>query len=244
MVDSLEGNKTNPRLIGSSAVPHRENNAQSEIPDVFVANIAEKRYLWTARAFAIVTAVSICCNIILLLAIFQTIPLFRVEPFLVTFQNKEEQVYNIRPLKNMEDERGVTEVFVRQYVLLRSSFTSNIAEMEARWMPGGPVQEMSSPAVYEDFRKKTAIRALAVIKNKGLSRTVKIISANELTRGLWQVEYETNDMYPDSAKPETNYWTASLKIRYKGKTVKYAERLKNPVGFTVERYSLTFNKVQ
>ncbi len=245
MVDSLEGNKTNPRLIGSATAPsHQEKVPHPDMSDVFVANIAEKRYLWTARAFAIITAISICCNIVLLLAIFQTIPLFRVEPFLVTFQNKAEQVYNIRPLRNMEDERGVTEVFVRQYVLLRSSFTSNIAEMEARWMPGGPVQEMSSPAVYEDFRKKTAIRALDVIKNKGLSRTVKIISANELTRGLWQVEYETSDMYPDSQKPEVNYWTASLKIRYNGKSVKYAERLKNPVGFTVERYSLTFNKVQ
>lgn len=243
MVDSLEGNKAAPKLIGA------RSEKTSRIPmgdadDVFVANIAEKRYLWTARAFAIITAVSICCNIVLLLAIFQTIPLYRVEPFLVTFQNKNEQVYNIRPLKDMESERGVTEVFVRQYVLLRSSFTSNIGEMEARWMPGGPVQEMSSPAVYEDFRAKTAIRALDIIKNKGLTRSVKIISANELANGLWQVEYETTDMYPDSDKPEINYWTAALKIRYRGKTVKYAERLKNPVGFTVERYSLTFNKVQ
>ncbi len=243
MVDSLEGNKAAPKLIGgrTTGMP-QDSIPQTE--DVFVANIAEKRYLWTARAFAVITAVSICCNIILLLAIFQTIPLFRVEPFLVTFQNKNDQVYNIRPLKNMESERGVTEVFVRQYVLLRSSFTSNIGEMEARWMPGGPVQEMSSPAVYEDFRKKTAIRALDIIKNKGLTRSVKIISANELTSGLWQVEYETTDMYPNSNQPEINYWTAALKIRYRGKTVKYAERLKNPVGFTVERYSLTFNKVQ
>ncbi len=245
MVESLQGNNAEQKLIGSGQ-PRRVGVAQPrpKTENIFVANIAEKRYLWTARAFAIVTAISLCCNIVLILAIFQVMPLFRVEPFLLSFQDKDEQVFNIVPLRNLEDEKAVTEVFVRQYVLLRSSFTSNIPEMEARWMPGGPIQEMSSPAVYEDFQKRTAIRALEIIRTKGLTRAVKIISVNELTRGLWQVEYETRDMYPDSVKPQVNYWTASLRITYRGKTVKSGERLKNPVGFTVDRYSLTYNKVQ
>mgnify|MGYP000758740122 CR=1 FL=1 len=244
MVNSLQGNNVEQKMIGG-ARPARPAQAPRPRPgDTFVANIAEKRYLWTARAFAIITAISICCNIVLILAIIQVMPLFRVEPFLLSFQNKSEQVYNIVPLQNLEDEKSITEIFVRQYVLLRSSFNRNIPEMEARWMPGGPIQEMSSPAVYEDFQKKTALKALQVIRSKSLTRSVKIISVNELTRGLWQVEYETRDMYPDSSKPEINYWTASLRIMYRGKSVKYGERLKNPVGFTVVRYSLTFNKVQ
>lgn len=51
----------------------------------------------------------------------------------------------------MEKETGITEVFVRQYILLRSSFSRDIPEMEARWMPGGALQEMSDRSVYEDF---------------------------------------------------------------------------------------------
>ncbi|MFR7964164.1 MAG: hypothetical protein ACLU5H_09380 [Alphaproteobacteria bacterium] len=54
----------------------------------------------------------------------------------------------------MEDQKAITEVFVRQYVLLRSSFDRDVQEMEARWMPGGPVQEMSSSAVYTEFLEK------------------------------------------------------------------------------------------
>lgn len=245
MVESLQGNNVEQRLIGSRQPQQsRMSKPAAKKENIFVANIAEKRYLWTARAFAIITAISLCCNIVLILAIFQVMPLFRVEPFLLSFQDKDEQVFNIVPLKNLEDEKAVTEIFVRQYVLLRSSFTSNIPEMEARWMPGGPIQEMSSAAVYDDFQKRTAIKALSIIKSKGLTRAVKIISVNELSRGLWQVEYETRDMYPDSSKPQVNYWTASLRITYRGKTVKSGERLKNPVGFTVDRYSLTYNKVQ
>lgn len=242
MVNSLQGNNVEHKMIGGARP--RPQPRQTKSSDTFVANIAEKRYLWTARAFAVITAISLCCNIILILAIIQVMPLFRVEPFLLTFQNKSEQVYNIVPLKNLEDEKSITEIFVRQYVLLRSSFSKNIPEMEARWMPGGAIQEMSSPAVYEEFQKKTALKALNIIRSKSLTRSVKIISANELTRGLWQVEYETRDMYPDSSKPEVNYWTASMRIMYRGKSVKYGERLKNPIGFTVVRYSLSYNKVQ
>ena len=242
MANQLEGNNTQQKLIGGAA---RQPQLQARNEDVFVANVGEKRYLWTARAFAIITAISLCCNIVLILAIMQVLPLYRVEPFLLTFQNKEEQVYNIQPIKGrMEDQKAITEVFVRQYVLLRSSFDRDVQEMEARWMPGGPVQEMSSSAVYTEFLEKTAKKALDLIRARSLQRNVRILTVNELGRGLWQVEYETQDMYPDSPAPEVNYWTASLRIAYNRKSVKYGERLKNPVGFTVVRYSLTYNKVK
>ncbi|MBR1648239.1 MAG: type IV secretion system protein [Alphaproteobacteria bacterium] len=231
----------NQRLLtGKSIKP--DSGAGNE---AFVANVAEKRYLWTARAFAIITAVSFCCNLILLLAILQVIPLYRVEPFLMTFQNKEEQVYNIQPVnRNLTEERAITEAFVRQYVLMRSSFNRDIPEVEARWGAGGAIQEMSSSAVYDDFIKNTAGRALELIRTRRMMRDVRIMTVNELSDGVWQVEYETRDMYPDSKTPEINYWTASLKVMYRYKSVKFKERLKNPVGFTVVNYSLSYNKVK
>lgn len=244
MVNRLGGNNTEQRMIGGRTAP-RQSAAPRRSGDVFVANVGEKRYLWTARAFAIITAISLCCNVVLLLAIAQVMPLFRIEPFLLTFQSKDEQVYNIMPVRgNLADQKAITEVFVREYVLQRSSFDRDIPEMEARWMPGGPIQEMSSPAVYSEFLDKTARKAIDVIRTRSLKRDVRILTVNELGQGLWQVEYETQDMYPDSTTPEINYWTASLRIRYRVKSVKYNERLNNPVGFTVERYSLTYNKVK
>ena len=241
MVEQLPEGGSNQKLLGGSKAAPIKARADK---DIFVGNAGEKRYLWVARAFAVITAISLCCNIVLLLAITQVIPLYRVEPFLLTFQNKEEQVYNIQQVKNMEDEKAITEVFVREYVLLRSTFDRDIPEMEARWMPGGLVQEMSSQAVYDDFLKNTAQRALELIRTRNLQRTVRILTVNELGRGLWQVEYETQDMYPDSPRPDVNYWTASMRITYRAKTVRYGERLKNPIGFTVVQYSLTYNKLK
>ena len=246
MVNQL-GNNSNQRLIGGygSQSQNTSNAAMKRRAksEAFVANTNEKRYLWTARAFAIVVAISLCCNVILLLAIAQVIPLFRVEPYLLSFQAKDEQVYNIVPYKDdLSANKSITETFVRSYVLQRSSIVNDIPEMEVRWLPGGPIQEMSSPAVYDEFINKTAKRALELIKRRGLERTVNIMTVNELGQGLWQVEYETRDMYPSSSTPEVNYWTASLRIVYRQKSVKFNDRLNNPVGFTVTRYSLMRNK--
>lgn len=212
--------------------------------DVLVGNVGEKRYLWTARAFAVITAISLCCNIIMLLVINQIMPLFRIEPFLLTFNEKEEQVYNIQQIAGMEDRKAITEVFVREYLLLRSSFDEDVPEMEARWMPGGPIQEMSTPSIYADFLENTAKRALELIRRDGMIRSVRILSVIELSRGLWQVEYETRDTNPSLSAPVVNLWTASMRIAYRKKIVKHGERLKNPIGFTVTEYALRREKVQ
>ena len=239
MVEQVTSSTVNRRMIGHQSVKGEDSS------NLFVANIGEKRYLWTARAFAVITALSVCCNIVLMLAIFQVLPLYRVEPFLLTFQDRSEQVYNIQPIKGeLRSQQAITEVFVREYVLLRSSFGRNLAEMEARWGEDGPVKEMSTPRIYDDFSRNTAQKALEIIRSRGLSRDVKILSVNELTNGIWQVEYETRDMYPESIQPEVNYWTAALSVGYRRKVVKHGDRLKNPIGFTVEKYSLTFNKVE
>lgn len=242
MADQLGVHNVKQQLIGSNR-PSSQRNAAVYRENI-VVNASEKRYLWTARAFAVIVAISLCCNVVLLLAIAQLVPLNRVEPFLLTFENKEEQVYDITPLGNMIEQKAITEVFVREYVLLRSAFVNDVKEMEARWTDGGQLQEMSSPGVYQAFLEKTAKRALNEIKTKGLIRVVRIMTINELGRGLWQVEYETRDMYADSTSPQISYWTATLKVRYRKKTVKYGERLNNPIGFTVESYSLSRNKTR
>lgn len=244
MADRLGVNNVEQKLIGSAATPQQRRGPVSAKDEAIIVNASEKRYLWTARAFAVIVAVSMCCNLVLILAIMQLVPLYRIEPFLLTFENKEEQIYDIVPLDNMIDQKAVTEVFVREYVLLRSAFVGDVQEMEARWMPGGSLQEMSSSAVYQAFLDKTANRALKEIRDKGLTRVVRIMTVNELNRGLWQVEYEARDMYPDSTTPTISYWTASLRVVYRKKTVKYGERLNNPIGFTVAAWSLSRTKTE
>lgn len=240
MADQLEQNNTQQRLITTQQkqamrADVRRNIAHSE--NSIVVNASEKRYLWTARAFAVVTAISICCNLLLLLTISNILPLHRVEPYLLTMSDKEDQVYRIVPYSNdMDSEKSITETFVRQYVLLRTTLLSDIEEMESRWVSGGDLEEMSSPLVYQDFLKSTGRTLMQRMRQDGLTSNVKIITVNEIEDGLWQVEYVVNYYLPSSYEPKTIRYRASLKVRYVSRRVKYRERLKNPVGFKVVSY--------
>ncbi|MCI7486548.1 MAG: type IV secretion system protein [Alphaproteobacteria bacterium] len=241
MADQLGINSTQQKLLnsGSQVRTGMRNGARrvNRNENSLVVNASEKRYLWTARAFAVVTAISLCCNMILLLTISNIVPLYRVEPYLLTLSNKEEQVYRIIPYtRNMDSEKAITETFIREYILLRTTLLADTEEMEARWQNGGDLQEMSSSIVYQDFLKNTGRKLMQRMKQDGLTSSVKILTVNEIEEGTWQVEYSVDYYLPSSYKPRTIRYRASLKVQYQPRRVQYKERLKNPVGFKVISY--------
>ena len=252
MVEEISaGNNTKKLLLegnGQTVAPEpRPTHKNMQKPaDVVVENATEKRYLWTARAFAVIFAVSVCCNLILTYVIFTSIPLYRVEPYLFTFADKGEQIYQIEPVKNIRDYKYLTEIMVREYVLLRNSFVADVEEMERRWGPKSILQEQTSNDAYNLFRKD-ANAILEQIRQYGVRRDIHIVSATEVgtaaskhgTETWWQVEFRADDMAPSYEAPRKNTWVANLKIRYRAKQVKFGERLKNPLGFTVEEYKST-----
>ena len=69
MVEQISQDNTNKLLLEGNGVkapqprPVRRPKASG---DVVVENATEKRYLWTARAFAVIFAISMCCNFILI----------------------------------------------------------------------------------------------------------------------------------------------------------------------------------
>ena len=90
-IKNAEGNVPAPQnaSVGSVKKTSEKQNAL-RTEEISVDLLRERRYLWTARAFAIVSGVALCVNLVLLVAIMHLMPLKRVEPFLLTFQNKEE----------------------------------------------------------------------------------------------------------------------------------------------------------
>lgn len=229
----LEGN--GPKA--PSPQPIRKPRVSS---DVVVENATEKRYLWTARAFAVIFAISMCCNFILIYVIFAITPLYRVAPYLMSFADKGEQIYTIVPVQNIYDQKYLTEIFVREYILLRNTFVNDIDEMQKRWGPEGLLQEYSSTGAYDKFYNEVAKPTIEKISQYNITRNIKIASVTEVGgehgEPWWQVEFRMEDMAPSLETPRVSVWLASIKIKYRAKKVKFGERLKNPLGFTVLDY--------
>lgn len=245
MAEQISADNTKKVLLegnGSKAAPQpRPIRQQRKMPsDVVVENATEKRYLWTARAFAIVFAVSLCCNFILTYVIMSVIPLYRVEPYLFSFANKTEQIYNIEQVDKIYEYKYLTEIFVREYVLLRNTYINDLDEMERRWGDQGSIREMSSNKVYATFQNKEKTPAMNMIRERNLTRTIKIASVNEVGgsggANWWQVEIRAEDMTPEYETPRVSTYVVNVQIMYRAKRVMFGERLKNPLGFTVVGY--------
>lgn len=245
MAEQISSDNTKRLMIEGGGVrkapePQPKRHSRKSPSDVIVENATEKRYLWTARAFAIIFGVSLCCNFILLYVIVAITPLYRVEPYLMSFADKEEQVYTIIPVRSIYDKKYLTEIFVREYVLLRNTFVNDIDEMETRWGPNSQIRELSSPGMYDKFYNEVAKPTIEKISQYNVTRNIKIASVTEIGGAQgepwWQVEFRMEDMAPTLETPRVSVWVASIKIRYRAKKVKYGERLKNPLGFTVLDY--------
>lgn len=248
MVEQISTENTKKKLLEGRGEGHKftpKQATQRRRPaDVVVENALEKRYLWTARAFAVVFAVSLCCNFILTYAVIATMPLYRVEPYIFVFSNKEEQIYRIERPKKITEYKYLTEMFVREYVILRNTFVTDTDEMELRWGKNSKMFEMSyqnpktGADTYSDFRKEHANQAMELIRKYNLERKISIISVNEAANGWWNVDFRATDMMPSYGAPRISYWSAHLKVGYRAKEVKFNERLKNPLGFTVISYKM------
>lgn len=251
MVEQISADNTKKKLLEGQTDKKRVNprpSAQRHRPaDVVVENSMEKRYLWTARAFAVVFAVSLCCNFILTYAIMATMPLYRVEPYIFIFSNKEEQIYKIERPKKIKEYKYLTEMFVREYVILRNTFVTDLDEMESRWGKNSKIFEMSyqnpqkGTDKYKEFREKHANQAMELIRKYNLERKINIISVNEAANGWWNVDFKATDMMPSYGAPRISSWSAHLRVGYRAKTVRFNERLKNPLGFTVMEYKMEKN---
>ncbi len=197
-----------------------------------------RRYLWIARAFAIGMFLSLCLNLVLGVALGALSPLVRVEPMLVTFKDRSEQIVRIEPF-----ERGtsgfelMTESLVRDYVLSRHEIVQDEAELRRRWGGRGLVAHRSSREEYARFVSETAPK-YDEIRQMRLMRTVAVHRVSKIADGYWQVEFITQDFSGGTTKVSEQRWVASLTVSYVPREVSWEERYMNPLGFLVTGYSV------
>lgn len=240
---SALGRKRSGAIVGAAVI---QGDSQAPITDRLGVYPAERdvpalegrRYLWIARAFAIGMFLSLCLNVVQGVAIGALSPLVRVEPMLVTFKDRNEQIVKIEPF-----ERGtsgfelMTEALVRDYVLSRHEIVLDESELRRRWGGRGIVAHRSSSEEYTRFVSETAPK-YDEIRQKRLMRTVTVHRVSKIADGYWQVEFATQDFVGGVTKIGEQRWVASLTVGYVPREVSWEDRYMNPLGFIVTGYSV------
>ena len=203
-------------------------------------NLRERRYFWTARAFAMIFVTSLITNILMLMSLFSLVPLKRVQPYELTFSEKKAQTVTVKPF-DMDETllKGITADMVRQYVTLRKTITSDSNEMAYRWGTNGPVDLLSTGNTFQEFAKD-AEKLLETAVGSQVTRDVVIKSAIpyvSVNHGeYWIVDYDLISMSPQSATEEVVPYVATVYVTYEPYKSRWENRLKNPIGFKVAQF--------
>ena len=135
----------------------------------------------------------------------------------------------------------LAEQHITDYIILRNTITNDYDELIARWGPGEIVYWFSARPVYEAFYRGDVTHNIVQFKEKGLQRFVKVEWVRPLTMGLWQAQYLTMDVLPGVEKVDTKIWRATMRIAFLRLPFKTKEdQIKNPFGFVVQNYSLSY----
>jgi type IV secretory pathway component VirB8 len=198
-----------------------------------------RRYLWTARAFAIGMFLSLCVNVVLGFAIAGLSPLVRVEPMLLSFKDKSDQIVKVEPFsRGTKGFELMTEMLVRDYVLSRHEIFLDEEEMKRRWGGGGMIAHRSDSEEYRRFVADMAPK-FEEIRQKRLVRKVIVHRVSKIAEGYWQVEFSTNDYDSTNRKIDEALWVASMTTAYIPREINWEDRYMNPLGFIVTAYSVT-----
>ncbi len=208
--------------------------------EVSEESLRERRYLWTARAFAIVCAVSFVTNILMLMSLFSLVPLVRVQPYELTFSDKKSQTVMITPFRPQENVlNAISESMIRQYVTARHTITADPDEMAFRWSRNGLVGLLSTDNTFQSFMEESQKVLDAAVKAQ-VTRSVEIQSILPYATGAsgkyWKVYFNLVNMSPQLASKEIVPYVAIAYVDYRPTEGSWENRMKNPIGFKVTQY--------
>ncbi|MDO4161408.1 MAG: type IV secretion system protein [Pseudomonadota bacterium] len=237
-------NGMDKKLIADANAPQKSFNPQYVTDDRINGRSAKEVYFrWLSRLVMVCAVLSLGAFLCASLVIFRLAPEIIVEPLLITSQNDSETMVRYEPITpKMPSIKKMTELFVKQYVIMRNTVINDEDEMRTRWGPGGIVAYLSTPQVYREFVGKN-IKDVGRMFEKGYSKEVRIDSVGQVSESspAWIVNFT---IYNLSQKNETNGLTlkktkmrASLTPRFIPERGAVYARLINPLGFTVIKYN-------
>ena len=208
---------------------------------VHVDAFPERRYLWTSRLLVILTGLSVCLNIILVLSIYLMIPNIKVYPRFFNINQYFSQIEQVQPsIINYPATDLITEQYIKEYLYLRYTITDDAEEMVSHWVEGSPFYWYSTPYVYQQFKSGEMPLNIKLFK-QGLRRYIDIQWIRPLSRGLWQAQFTTYDIMPGQ-QPAITYWRTTIRVGFaKLNFADKDDKILNPYGFVVQSYSLAYH---
>jgi type IV secretory pathway component VirB8 len=226
--------------LKSAENPQNEPDSLGVFPTGIRTQALEgRRYLWTTRVFAIAFYLSILLNVILSLTIYSLVPLKKTQPFLVTFDDKKDQVVRIEPFqKSSAGLQLFAEKMASEFLTVRESILVDQEEMQRRWEE--ILKYRMSEQDFLDFVRRVSAPYQELI-TKGVNRKVDVTRIERKSADYLEIYFQTNDYDRYGTRLLTKNWVANMRVGFVEQTLTQREQYFNPLGFMVFSYSIMQN---
>ncbi|MBR2137610.1 MAG: hypothetical protein IJ852_06640 [Alphaproteobacteria bacterium] len=217
------------------------------ITDVEIAEHSSKEvyFRWLSRLVTLCAIVSLGFFLSASLVIFRLAPEVIVEPLLITNQSDSDTMVRYEPMAvDMPSSRKLMEMFIKQYIIMRNAVVNDEQEMRTRWGPGGIVNYMSMPDVYNDFVGQN-IEHVEKMFDKDFSSEVRIDKIGKISEEspAWEVDFTIYNLSNNHSGKNGALtlkivkYRASITPKFMANRRAVFPRLINPLGFTVLKYN-------
>lgn len=190
----------------------------------------------------------VCCALVLLVIalvalLASILPLKEKEAFFVFPAPRGDQMLRIEPMrKGATGYELATQVYVREYIVNRTTILTQASTMRDRWYQGGYVQLRSSPEVYAAFTDE-ANELIRKLKGRSVVReTVLVGDPVRIGDGYYQQDFDLIDT--EDGQETRRHWRALVTTAYRVTEKRWEDRYINPFGFTVTGWSVSARDVQ
>lgn len=233
-------------LTDNNKAPQEDVKLQYITDDKINNNSVKEIYFrWLSRLVVICAVLSLGLFLSASLVIFRLAPEIIVEPLLIISQNDSETMVRYEPITNkMPSLKQMTELFVRQYVIVRNTVINDEQEMRTRWGPGGIIAYLSTPRVYHEFVGEHIDNISSMFDNE-YSSEVRIDSIHKISENspAWIVNFTIYNLSRSRTGKsgaltlKKTKMRASVTPRFIPERRTVFARLINPLGFTVMKYN-------
>ena len=232
-------------ITGNAPAPKQNEQPVQFLSELSEADKSSKEvyFRWLSRLVMLCCIVSLSFFLSSSLVIFRLAPEITVEPLLLIKQSDSDSMVRYEAISTkMPSIRQFTEMFIKQYVIMRNTVINDEQEMRTRWGPGGIVHSLSMPAVYANFVGMNA-ESIDKMFDDGYSSEVQIDEMEkEETSPAWSVIFTVYNLSKDRSRNgsltlKTQRYKASITPKFIPERRMFRARLINPLGFTVIKYN-------
>lgn len=228
-----------------STLEDNSNDKLGVYPEkVHVGAMPERRYLKTSRIMTFMAAGLLCGTIMLTFILYMLSPQLRSEPLLLTM---DKRFYKLEPVQAsvvwVPSNILLAEEHIKQYIMLRHTIVSDIDEMQDRWnQENSLLKWFSTKEAFSAFLTEKEVNMARMAE--GLTTEVNIRFIQRIGNGLWMAEFETIEHMPEEEQPNIQRWRALLEAGFQRRGYPNRdERIKNPLDFLVQKYSLISREI-